>query len=191
MNAAQLRRVNAESFAHYRLGLIELLLDAVRHGASVGFMADFDEAQAREYLRSVQASIEDTSLLLWVVVRDEQVIASVQLALCQKANGLNRAEVQKLLVHSSARRHGLGQQLMNTLELAARQHKRGLLYLVILAVPLCAYILQQAQGLINFAADDPEGMSNNRFTLWNYLVIVPGVVMWCLTGLGLWAIYRP
>jgi acetyltransferase len=129
MNAAQLRRVNAESFAHYRQGLIELLLDAVRHGASIGFMADFDEAQARAYLHSVQASIEDASLLLWVVVRDERVIASVQLALCQKANGLNRAEVQKLLVHSSARRHGLGHQLMQALELAARQHKRGLLYL--------------------------------------------------------------
>ena len=129
MNAAQLRRVNAESFAHYRQGLIELLLDAVRHGASIGFMADFDEAQARAYLHGVQASIEDASLLLWVVVRDERVIASVQLALCQKANGLNRAEVQKLLVHSSARRHGLGHQLMHALELAARQHKRGLLYL--------------------------------------------------------------
>ncbi|MBP1127517.1 MULTISPECIES: GNAT family N-acetyltransferase [Pseudomonas] len=129
MSTAQLRRVNAESFAHYRLGLIELLLDAVQHGASVGFMADLDEAQARAYLTGVQASIEDQSLLLWVVVRDEQVIASVQLALCQKANGRNRAEVQKLLVHSSARRHGLGQQLMNTLELAARQHRRGLLYL--------------------------------------------------------------
>ncbi|KRP58330.1 GNAT family N-acetyltransferase [Pseudomonas trivialis] len=129
MSTAQLRRVNAESFAHYRLGLIELLLDAVRHGASVGFMADVDEAQARAYLTGVQASIEDQSLLLWVVVRDEQVIASVQLALCQKANGRNRAEVQKLLVHSSARRHGLGQQLMNALELAAHQHKRGLLYL--------------------------------------------------------------
>ncbi|MBC3198167.1 GNAT family N-acetyltransferase [Pseudomonas poae] len=129
MSAAHLRRVNAESFAHYRLGLVELLLDAVRHGASVGFMADFDEAQARAYLTGVQASIEDQSLLLWVVVRDEQVIASVQLALCQKANGHNRAEVQKLLVHSTARRHGLGQQLMNTLELAARQHRRGLLFL--------------------------------------------------------------
>jgi len=85
--------------------------------------------QARAYLHGVQASIEDASLLLWVVVRDERVIASVQLALCQKANGLNRAEVQKLLVHSSARRHGLGHQLMHALELAARQHKRGLLYL--------------------------------------------------------------
>lgn len=129
MNAAQLRRVNAESFAHYRQGLVELLLDAVKHGASVGFMADFDEAQARSYLSGVQASVEDASLLLWVVVRDEQVVASVQLALCLKANGLNRAEVQKLLVHSEARRRGLGQQLMNALELSARQYKRGLLYL--------------------------------------------------------------
>ncbi|NWD26171.1 GNAT family N-acetyltransferase [Pseudomonas yamanorum] len=126
---AQLRRVNAESFAHYRQGLVELLLDAVKHGASVGFMADFDETQARSYLSGVQASIEDGSLLLWVVVRDEQVVASVQLALCLKANGLNRAEVQKLLVHSEARRRGLGQQLMAALELSARQYKRGLLYL--------------------------------------------------------------
>ena len=129
MNAAQLRRVNAESFAHYRLGLIELLLDAVKHGASVGFMADFDEAQAREYLRGVQASIEDASLLLWVVVRVEHVIASVQLALCMKANGLNRAEVQKLLVLNEARRRGLGQVLIQALENGARQQKRGLLHL--------------------------------------------------------------
>jgi acetyltransferase len=42
MNPAQLRRVNAESFAHYRQGLIDLLLDAVGYGASVGFMADLD-----------------------------------------------------------------------------------------------------------------------------------------------------
>ena len=46
MNAAQLRRVHAESFAHYRQGLIDLLLDAVGYGASVGFMADLDAAQA-------------------------------------------------------------------------------------------------------------------------------------------------
>ena len=129
MSATQLRRVNAESFAHYRQGLIELLLDAVKHGASVGFMADLDAAQARAYFDGVQAGVEDASLLLWVVVRDEQVLASVQLALCQKANGLNRAEVQKLLVLNDARRHGLGHQLMNALELCARQHKRGLLYL--------------------------------------------------------------
>ena len=95
MNTAQLRRVTAESFAHYRQGLVELLLDAVKHGASVGFMADFDEAQARAYLAGVQASLAKGDLLLWAVVRDEQVLASVQLALCQKANGLNRAALRR------------------------------------------------------------------------------------------------
>ncbi|MGN7741262.1 GNAT family N-acetyltransferase [Pseudomonas sp. 22526] len=129
MNAAQLRRVHAESFAHYRQGLIDLLFDAVGHGASVGFMADLDDEQARAYVNSVQASVTDGSLLLWVVVQDERVLASVQLALCQKPNGLNRAEVQKLQVRHDARRRGLGQQLMHAVEQAAHQHKRGLLYL--------------------------------------------------------------
>ena len=104
MNAAQLRRVNAESFAHYRQGLIDLLLDAVGYGASVGFMADLDAAQARAYFDEVQDNVNKGSVLLWVVVNDEQVLASVQLGLCQKANGLNRAEVQKLLVREHARR---------------------------------------------------------------------------------------
>lgn len=129
MNPAQLRRVNTESFAHYRPGLIALLLDAVADGASVGFMADLDAAQAGLYFDHVKHAVEDGSLLLWVVVREEDVVASVQLALCQKPNGLNRAEVQKLLVHTTARRRGLGQQLMQALEQSARQHKRGLLYL--------------------------------------------------------------
>jgi acetyltransferase len=129
MNPAQLRRVNVESFAHYRQGLIDLLLDAVGYGASVGFMADLDAAQARVYFDEVQDNLNKGSVLLWVVVKDEQVLASVQLSLCQKANGLNRAEVQKLLVREHARRRGLGQQLMQALELAARQYKRGLLYL--------------------------------------------------------------
>jgi hypothetical protein len=62
--------------------------------------------------------------------------------------------------------------------------------LTILAIPVCAYILQQAQGLINFAAGDADGQSNDRFTPWNYLVIVPGIVMWVMTILGLWVIYR-
>ncbi|MBV4460564.1 GNAT family N-acetyltransferase [Pseudomonas sp. COR58] len=129
MNPAQLRRVNAESFAHYRQGLIDLLLDAVGYGASVGFMAGLDAAQARAYFDDVQDSVNKGSVLLWVVVKDEQVQASVQLSLCQKANGLNRAEVQKLLVRENARRRGLGQQLMDALEQTARQHKRGMLYL--------------------------------------------------------------
>ncbi|PIB44369.1 hypothetical protein AOA59_13540 [Pseudomonas sp. 2822-15] len=77
-------------------------------------------------------------------------------------------------------------------EVAAKRIDSWSVYqpLAILAIPLCAYILQQAQGLINFAAEDPEGKSNARFNLWNYLVIVLGAVMWGLTLMGLWTIYH-
>ena len=129
MNPAQLRRVTIESFAHYRQGLAQLLLDAVENGASVGFMADLDVDQAQAWSDGLKEEVASGNLLLWVVVQDERVLASTQLALCQKANGLNRAEVQKLLVLSDARRRGLGQQLMQALEQTARQLKRGLLYL--------------------------------------------------------------
>ena len=129
MNPAQLRRVTIESFAHYRQGLAQLLLDAVENGASVGFMADLDVDQAQAWSDGLKEEVASGNLLLWVVVQDERVLASTQLALCQKANGLNRAEVQKLLVREHARRRGLGQQLMSALELAAIQHKRGMLYL--------------------------------------------------------------
>lgn len=129
MNAAQLNRVTAEGFAYYRDGLVALLLDAVAHGASVGFLANINAQQANNYLDEVKQRLVSGELLLWVVGKDKEVQGSVQLGLCQKLNGLNRAEVQKLLVHSEARRRGLGQQLMQALEAAARQKQRGLLYL--------------------------------------------------------------
>jgi acetyltransferase len=133
MNAAHLRRVTPESFAHYRPGLVALVLDAVHQGASVGFMADVTAAQAGEWCDGVKAELEQGNVLLWVVAEEDQVLATVQLALCQKANGLNRAEVQKLLVLSQARRRGLATQLMTALEQAAQQHQRGLLFLDTLA----------------------------------------------------------
>lgn len=129
MNPAQLRRVTAESFAHYRDGLATLLIETVRNGASVGFMADIDTAQAWRWCDGLRPDVADGSLLLWVVVEDEQVIATAQLALCQKPNGLNRAEVQKLMVLPRVRGRGLGRQLMAAIEQAANKHRRGLLFL--------------------------------------------------------------
>lgn len=129
MNAAQLRRVTVEGFAHYQQGLYELLEDAVRQGASIGFLDDFDRAQGIAYLSELKGQLESQERLLWVVVRNEQVLASVQLAPCGKANGRHRAEVQKLLVHREFQRHGLATQLMGGAEQAARQKGLSLLYL--------------------------------------------------------------
>lgn len=129
MNAEQVIQVTAATFAQYREDLIVLLLDAVKHGASVGFMDDLDLLQANRYFDEVHAQLDQGNLLLWVLVEEQRVLASVQLALCQKTNGLNRAEVQKLLVLNEVRRRGLGQVLIHALEKGAREQKRGLLHL--------------------------------------------------------------
>ena len=129
MNPAQLRRVNIESFAHYRQGLAELLLDTIQQGSSVGFLADLNVQQALDYFDSLKTSVAEGNRFLWAVVKDERVMASVQLVLCQRTTALNRAEVEKLLVHSNAQRRGLGQQLMAAVEQTAGLHKRGLLHL--------------------------------------------------------------
>ena len=67
--------------------------------------------------------------MLWVARDEDGVVGSVQLELCQKPNGKNRAEIQKLLVHSRTRRAGIGRLLIQLLEQSALSQQRGLLYL--------------------------------------------------------------
>lgn len=109
--------------------LISLLQDAVHGGASLGFLADMDAAEAGAYWTRVLGSL-DESLQLWLL-HDEagQLLGTVQLALCDKPNGRHRAEVQKLMVRRSARGRGLSSVLLKALEQAARQQGRSLLVL--------------------------------------------------------------
>ncbi|MBB5018101.1 GNAT superfamily N-acetyltransferase [Chitinivorax tropicus] len=109
--------------------LIALLIDAVHHGASVGFLATLDATRARQYWRGLEASLQDGSRWLWVAMCDDKIVGTIQLDLCQRENGLARAEVQKLLVHTDTRRMGIGHALVKTLEEAAATLHRRLLYL--------------------------------------------------------------
>ena len=120
---------NLEQFDAARAGLAALLDDAVEHGASLGFLAPLPATEAGDYWCSVRAAMQSDAHLLWLAERDGRIVGSVQLALCQKKNGVNRAEVQKLLVHSAARRGGVARALMQALEAVALELRRGLLYL--------------------------------------------------------------
>lgn len=121
--------LNTATLPVYRAELAGLLTDAVAHGASVGYDAQVPHADAESYFHSLRPDISKGALLLWMARDDAGVIGTVQLALCQKPNGLNRAEIQKLLVHSRARRLGIGHSLIVTLETAALKLRRGLLHL--------------------------------------------------------------
>jgi acetyltransferase len=110
-------------------GLTDLLIDAVADGASVGFLHPLSEADAAAYWAEVCAEMEAGGRLLFAGRDGDHVLGCVQLALADRPNAAHRAEVQKLLVHTTARRRGLGTALMLALEEEAVIRGRHLLVL--------------------------------------------------------------
>ncbi len=110
-------------------GLVALLRDVVDGGASVGFLPPLDPAAAAEYwVAAIRAVAAGTRVLL-AAVEDGAVLGSVQADLAPMPNARHRAEVMKLMVHSVARRRGIGGALMRAIEDAARAMGRTLLVL--------------------------------------------------------------
>ena len=107
--------------------LVELLEDSVLSGASVGFLLPLAAGEIAAYWDGVLHDFEHRIVLL--AIEDGQLQGSVQLELARKANGRHRAEVQKLLVHSRARRQSLGRRLMAAVEQEALAAGRTLLIL--------------------------------------------------------------
>jgi len=109
--------------------LVELLQDAVHDGASIGFVSPLPSDAARRYWQDVIREVGQGTRILMAVRLGGMVVGSVQLSLCTRPNGLHRAEVQKLFVHTKVRRRGLARLLMSSIEEEARRARRSLLYL--------------------------------------------------------------
>ncbi|WP_138754413.1 GNAT family N-acetyltransferase [Paenibacillus sinopodophylli] len=105
--------------------LATLLVDVVDEGASIGFLPPLSHEEALAYWSSVMSD----EVVLWIVEQNGETVGSVQLHLCQKANGSHRAEIAKLMVHPKARRIGIARLLMNAAEDRAKLEDRSLLVL--------------------------------------------------------------
>ena len=106
-----------------------LLRDAVESGASVGFLPPLSVEEARAFWQETLDEVAAGTRLALGAWLDEQLAGTVHLALAMKQNGRHRAEVQKLLVHTTARRQGVAQQLLDAIERAALESGRTLLVL--------------------------------------------------------------
>jgi acetyltransferase len=124
-----IEQATPETLAELHDGLRALVQDAVEGGASIGFLLPVADGELDRYLDGIRADVErDTRIVL--VARDRAGIAGmVQLELAAKANARHRAEVQKLMVATRARRRGLGTRLMAEIESIARERGRTLLVL--------------------------------------------------------------
>jgi len=112
-----------------RLALVELLVDAVEGGASVGFVWPMTRAKAETRWEDVLAGHALGERLIFAAEADGRLDGTVQLIPSPKENQAFRADLTKLLVHRSARRRGLGVLLMRAAEDEARRIGRTLLTL--------------------------------------------------------------
>ncbi|CAH2604513.1 GNAT family N-acetyltransferase [Rhodovastum atsumiense] len=109
--------------------LADILVDAVAHGASVNFMAGFPQPQAREFWRGQLPGLADGTKCLLVAEAGARLLGTVVLSFAHQPNAPHRAEIGKMLVHSAARRQGLGRRLLTAAEQAACAAGRTLLLL--------------------------------------------------------------
>ena len=109
--------------------LVALLQDAVHHGSSVGFLPPLASETAEAYWLETLSEVGQGKRILLVAGEGGEVKGSVQLALATRQNGLHRAEVQKLLVHTRFRNRGVARSLMAAAEESARAAGRTLLVL--------------------------------------------------------------
>ena len=107
--------------------LAAVLVDCVEGGASVSFMSPFSQAQGLAFFRKVASAVASGDTVLLAAKLEGRIVGTVQLGLDTPPNQPHRADVKKLLVHRSARGHGVAAALMAQVEEEARRRGRWLL----------------------------------------------------------------
>lgn len=110
-------------------GLSDVLIDCVNRGASVSFMQPLTRERADAFWKKVAKDVADNKRALLIAEDREGICGTVQLILDQPENQPHRADLGKMLVHSRARRQGLGAGLMRAAEQMGRDCGKTLLVL--------------------------------------------------------------
>ena len=124
-----IQRFTSEQTAQALPKLARLLQDAVINGASIGFLPPFTQAEALAYWQEVVTALQTPYRILLIAQMDDEIVGTVQLDLASRPNGSQRAEVAKLMVHTSKRGQGIAQALMNAIEQEAQLAGRTTLIL--------------------------------------------------------------
>ena len=126
--APTIRRLHTVSEAQIE-ALADVLIDCVEGGASVSFMLPITRDRALAFWRRVAQGAAAGERALLVAEDAQGICGTVQLIFDLPENQPHRADLAKMLVHSRARRQGLGASLMRSAEAAARESGKTLLVL--------------------------------------------------------------
>ena len=125
-----IRRLNADNAATAIEALVDLLIDCVEGGASVSFMLPLPREKALRFWRGVVDGVaRGERILLIAEDGSARIVGTVQMVLSMPDNQPHRADIAKMLVHRSARRRGVAQQLLSAIEDTAREEGKTVLVL--------------------------------------------------------------
>ena len=126
---ARIERVDGQGLRVRGEAVAALVRDAVDDGASIGFVHPLGDDELATFVEQAACDLDAGTRVALLAVDGPAVVGMVQLELARKSNARHRAEVQKLIVHTGARRRGLGRELMAAIERAALADGRTLLVL--------------------------------------------------------------
>ena len=153
--------------------LAAVLVDCVKGGASVSFMAPFSQHEALAFFRKVAASVMSGDTVLLAARLEGQIVGTVQLGLDTPPNQPHRADVKKMLVHRAARNRGIGAALMARVEQEALRRGRWLLVLDTVPGENGHRVYQRAgwteTGIIPDYALFPDGRRCDTAVMWKRL----------------------
>jgi ribosomal protein S18 acetylase RimI-like enzyme len=122
--------LDAAAFAQTVDRLAQILHACVHEGASIGFIAPFDQNEARAYwIGRVAAPHAAGSKLVLIATLGEAIAGTAQLDLDSMPSKRHHAEVSKVLVDPRYRRAGVARALMQAIERRADEEGRWLLTL--------------------------------------------------------------
>ena len=125
----KIERLTTDNVKEVLPELAALLQEAVNSGASIGFLLPITDEDAINYWQEVVQALQGPNRILLIAQIDGKIVGTVQLDLASRTNGSHRAEVAKLMVHTSYRKRGVGQELMNAIEHEAQLAGRTTLIL--------------------------------------------------------------
>ncbi|MET9435098.1 GNAT family N-acetyltransferase [Streptomyces sp. NPDC006551] len=132
--------------------LAALLVDAVDGGASLGFLAPLETAEAAAWWLTAAEEAERGLRDVWAAHGPAgEILGAVTLVRTDKPNGRHRGEIARLIVHREARGRGLGARLLAAAE--AHATEAGLSLLV-----LDTQTDSPAEGLYRKAGWTPAGI---------------------------------
>jgi len=153
--------------------LADILIACVEEGAAVSFLAPLPPEKARAFWQDTARDVAAGSKVLLAGWVDGVLAGTATLALAWPPNQQHRAEVTKVLVHPSGRRHGVARRLMARLDVEAMRVGRTLLTLDTRAGDK-AELLYRSMGWIEYGripgyAVQADGTFDEALFFWKQL----------------------